>query len=1173
MPKNSHLTADKPRVDRSHAAPVVDAIGSPLPQAYEGLYAKLVNSLDGIVWEADASTFQFTFVSPQAETILGYPVEQWLNEPAFWRDHTHPDDTDWCVNFCLTATAKHEDHEFKYRMIAADGRVVWLHDIVSVKVEADDSVRLRGIMIDITERKLADEASVESEARFRATFEKSGTGMALVDMGHRARQCNPALLEMLGFTSEEMASRPFGSFAHAEDQHLDVALYDELVAGTRDKYEIEKRFVTKSGTVIWGHLIVTLIKDSDGIPRYAIDMLQDITERKQAELELRRVSERLQLATRAANIGIWDWDVVRDELVWDEAMYGLFGGRKVDFNNANEVWAGSLVPEDREAVEAQVQATLRGEREFDAEFRNVWPDGSIHYLKAASETFRDEAGNPVRMVGVNYDVTERKLAEAELRWGEEKLRLLLDSTAEGIFGVNLEGRCIFCNVSALRTLGYSDESQVLDREMHVLVAHSRADGTPYPVDECPAVQSLRTASRAFADKDVFWRSDGTCFPVEYRSYPIYREGKHIGAVVTFGDVTERKKAAESLRASEERFAKAFHASPEPISIFRDNDGVLLEVNERWTANYGYTRQEAVGSTSLELTMLGAEGRNLLRSLLDHGEPLRDLEVDLRTKTGSIRRVGLTSERIVIDGELCNIFLHRDVTDRNRAEAENRKLIHDLGERVKELTALHETARILQDDTQNVTELLGKIVQWLPPSWQYPEVTAGRISYGTKEFQTPNFAPSPWSIQSSFTAAGIEGAIEVVYLEERPAEAFGPFLEEERALLESLAEMLSSALNRQHAQRALIESEERIRQLTDNVREVLWLATPDLNHILYVSPAYEMMSGRTVASLYQQPHSFLDSVHPDDRSLVADSLTRGNDGPFEIEYRVIKQDGSLAWMWGRRFPIHNDAGEVYRIAGVVEDITERKLAEERLQTSSHQLRALSEGLRRAKEEEGIRIARELHDELGSALTSLKWSLLSLDKVPTGSLSRPPDSVRRSKIEEMVALVDATINTVRRISSELRPTVLDDLGLISAIEWHAQQFETNTRIVCRCESLIDQVDLSREQSTAVFRIFQEAMTNILRHAEATKISIVIEGDEHEFVLEIGDNGRGITETERLGLQSLGLLGMRERAHSIDGKIEFIAAPGKGTRVIVRVPVRTDCVPERIPTDPGAAGGAYH
>jgi PAS domain S-box-containing protein len=141
----------------------------------------LVNSIEGIVWEADARTFQFLFVSQQAERILGYPVERWLSEPAFWREHIHPDDRAWAVELCVTATAEKRDHDFEYRMLAADGRSVWLRDLVTVVVEQGQATRLRGVMVDITARKRAEAALRESEEQWRAVFENNPTMYFMVD--------------------------------------------------------------------------------------------------------------------------------------------------------------------------------------------------------------------------------------------------------------------------------------------------------------------------------------------------------------------------------------------------------------------------------------------------------------------------------------------------------------------------------------------------------------------------------------------------------------------------------------------------------------------------------------------------------------------------------------------------------------------------------------------------------------------------------------------------------------------------------------------------------------------------------------------------------------------------------------------------------------------------------
>jgi signal transduction histidine kinase len=154
--------------------------------------------------------------------------------------------------------------------------------------------------------------------------------------------------------------------------------------------------------------------------------------------------------------------------------------------------------------------------------------------------------------------------------------------------------------------------------------------------------------------------------------------------------------------------------------------------------------------------------------------------------------------------------------------------------------------------------------------------------------------------------------------------------------------------------------------------------------------------------------------------------------------------------------------------------------------------------------------------------------------------------------MIKLTDNTINTVRRIASELRPVALDTLGLTAAIEWQVRQFQDRTGITVECDCTLENVHLSREQSTAVFRIFQEASTNILRHAQATRVNIQLQDEDGEFILTISDNGRGITDEEKSGQHTLGLLGMRERAHLIGGKIDITGIDGKGTVVTVRIPI---------------------
>lgn len=228
-------------------------------------------------------------------------------------------------------------------------------------------------------------------------------------------------------------------------------------------------------------------------------------------------------------------------------------------------------------------------------------------------------------------------------------------------------------------------------------------------------------------------------------------------------------------------------------------------------------------------------------------------------------------------------------------------------------------------------------------------------------------------------------------------------------------------------------------------------------------------------------------------------------------------------------------------------SERKRAEDKLRRSLEQLRALSVYLQYVREDERIRISRQVHDELGQALTGLKMDLYWL-------AHRLPKKYRlmHEKTKAMSAHIDATIQTVRRIATELRPGILDDLGLVPAIEWQAQEFEKRTGIQCQVNSELKDMVLDQDLNTAFFRIFQETLTNIIRHAQATRVEVSIRADDVACLMEVKDNGRGISEAEINDTRSIGLLGMRERAALLDGELSISGAPGQGTSVLVRIPL---------------------
>ena len=361
--------------------------------------------------------------------------------------------------------------------------------------------------------------------------------------------------------------------------------------------------------------------------------------------------------------------------------------------------------------------------------------------------------------------------------------------------------------------------------------------------------------------------------------------------------------------------------------------------------------------------------------------------------------------------------------------------------------------------------------------------------------------------------------------------------------------------RKRTEEALLASEKRFTIAFDLMPVMATLSLFDGGRFLAVNDRFVTLSGYTREEAVG--HTAIElGLWPDptDRGRIMEILKRdGRVRAFEAglrmkngDYRTILLSIEAIELDGQRCLLH--AGN---------DITARKQAEMLLRTSEERLRALSARIHSAREEEGTRIAREIHDELGSALTGLKWDLEKMDKTLAKSGNGSGVTTARGRIGNMTSLIESTIDAVRRISSELRPGILDDLGLVAALESHAQEFHARTGIVCHWQSTLDQVDLHQEKATAVFRIFQEILTNVLRHSQAANVYIELRRCEAQLELVVRDDGRGITESETANTRSLGLLGMKERALLVGGEVNVVGESGKGTTVVVRVPSEAQTV----------------
>lgn len=349
---------------------------------------------------------------------------------------------------------------------------------------------------------------------------------------------------------------------------------------------------------------------------------------------------------------------------------------------------------------------------------------------------------------------------------------------------------------------------------------------------------------------------------------------------------------------------------------------------------------------------------------------------------------------------------------------------------------------------------------------------------------------------------------------------------------------------------LVESREFGFSLLNNSPNPVVVLNPDTS-IRYANPALEAMTGWP-ASAYvgrKAPYPWWRADSP--LQDPADLARTMHAGPVNREERIVGAKGEDLWAEISFVPVKRDGALLYCLTNWV-NVTERRRAADALRASQDMLRSLAAYIESVRENERTRIAREIHDELGHRLAGLKMDLAWISrKLEHAAESADLDEARR-KLQATGELVDGTIYTVRRISAELRPGLLDNLGLAAAVEWQVQQFQSRTGIRCETSGCDREYPLTSHQTTAIFRVLEEVLANVAQHAAASEVSVALALDDAGVRMRVRDNGRGIPAGRANSPCSLGILGMRERLRMLKGVFDIRAAPGQGTIVEVQVPL---------------------
>ena len=630
--------------------------GDSLPVAQGDRSTRLLDALPAIAWSANAHTFRFNYINPAAEKILGYPASRWLEEPHFWSQHLHPEDRH-VVRLCHNETLACRNHELVYRMITADGRVVWIRDYIHVYSVEGEPIELFGIMVDITRERQAEAAWKESRENFRRMVELSPDCIGVYVDGKYV-YINQAFVQLLGAGDEsQVLGRDALSFVDAA--HRDCVRESlELVRAGESVPYVRRKFRRVDGQTVDVEFAALPLRYGD---RDAVQVIaRDITDRIRAEQELQVREARLQLLASGTHEAIWEWVPERKELWTNHAARELIGAA-ADPDAFFEEWLSRVHPDDRHKAWAVVKHAIEEEPPmWWHEYRLRNHDGEYRVVLDRGHTAKSPDGH--RVIGAMLDVTSLREAERERAAAEAKFRWIVEQSGVAVYMMSGE-RLTYINDSGARLLGYTPE------ELMALDLCALLDGSDRPAAVFaggPNVARIR-------------RKDGTRLHVAFYPNEIVVDGRKI-TVGTGADITESVHAQQALEASERRYRELVEGVSD-ILFTVDGEGRFLSLSRSFERSTGYSVDEWIGRPFAELFRTPAVAGTI------H-------EYELPARSGAMVTLEVLAQPRTVDGVVCGMIgTARDVT-------ESRNIARKL-EEAKRMSSLGQVAASLAHEFNNV----------------------------------------------------------------------------------------------------------------------------------------------------------------------------------------------------------------------------------------------------------------------------------------------------------------------------------------------------------------------------------------------------------------------------------------------------------------------------------------
>jgi PAS domain S-box-containing protein len=635
-------------------------------------------------WSWDARVAD-TRWDDQFHANYGFGPDQPRNFDA-WIGSIHPDDRPRVLARVeqMRATPGDDRWEMEFRARHAGRGDRWHYGLGRCERDpAGGIARVFGIDIDVTDRKQAEAALRESEERFRSVFEHAATGIAITDPDGRFLRCNPAYCAVLGRTEEEMLAADLAELIHPDDRAENMALLRRLAAGEIPRYEVENRFLHKSGEPRWVHKWVTALGVESGRAVCLLALVTDVTEQRRADAALREGEKRLRLAVQAANVGLWDWDVKADRVHFSPEWKAQLGYAPEEVGDSVAEWESRVHPDDVGPALEQVRRTFAGpDDSHESEFRMRHKDGSWRWIFTRAVLFRDAAGAPARMLGGHLDITARKQAEFALRESEERLRLALTAAAAIGFVWDAAADSVvryFSSVPALPTNVDAPES----------VAAVRARVHPDDLGRFDAgvADCLRTGTEYRNLYRVMDRPGSVMWLQEWGALARDAAGRPLRLTGISIDVTDRMRADEALRAGEERYRRLVEGLPE--AVFINADDRVAYCNPACVALFGAADATALlGKSPLDLFAPEYHDaiRARVRDMQETGAPVSGLDERIVRLDGRTAPVHVVAIPIVDGGRSAILVCLRDLSERERTLGLLRTVLGSVGDAILTIDA-------------------------------------------------------------------------------------------------------------------------------------------------------------------------------------------------------------------------------------------------------------------------------------------------------------------------------------------------------------------------------------------------------------------------------------------------------------------------------------------------------